>query len=52
VLVYLSPSEAEELQEALRNRLDGREGYRGPAYHLHITDESGNELTVGVLDDE
>jgi hypothetical protein len=52
VLVYLSTSEAAELQLALGRRLEKREGFRGPAYHLHITDDDGNELTVGVLDDD
>ena len=51
VLVYLTLAEARELKEALQNRLDEREGFRGPAYHLHIEDDEGRELTVGVFDE-
>jgi hypothetical protein len=52
VLVYLTGREAADLQQALQRRLEQREAYRGPAYHLHIEDADGNELTVGVLDDD
>jgi hypothetical protein len=51
VLVYLSLDETRELQEALKSRLDEREGFRGPAWHCQIEDDEGNELTVGVLDE-
>jgi hypothetical protein len=49
VLVYLTLAEARELKDALQNRLDEREGFCGPAYHLRIEAE-GRELTVGVFD--
>jgi hypothetical protein len=51
VLVYLMLAEAQDLQKALQNRLEEREGYRGPAWHCHIEDPEGRELTVGVLDE-
>jgi hypothetical protein len=52
VWVYLTEAEADELAQALRSRIDGEEGYRGPGYHLHIEDSTGSELTVCVLDPE
>ena len=51
VLVYLSLDEARELRDALTNRLDEREGFRGPAWHCHIADADGHEVTVGVFDE-
>jgi hypothetical protein len=50
VWVYLTEAEAEELAQALRSRLEGTEGYRGPGYHLHMDDGAGSERTVCVLD--
>jgi len=52
VLVYLTPSEARDLQLALQRHIEGQPGYRGPAWHCHIEDADGNELTLGVLDDD
>jgi hypothetical protein len=37
---------------ALRRRLEKREGYQPPGWHCHIADAEGNELTVGVTDDD
>jgi hypothetical protein len=51
VLVYLTTSEASELQRALGARLERREGYQGPAWHCHIADAEA-ELSVGVFDDD
>jgi len=52
VSVSLTEDEADGLAGALRSRLDGEAGYRGPGYHLHIEDGEGSELTVVVLDPE
>jgi hypothetical protein len=52
VSVHLTETEAEGVAHALRARLDGEPGYRGPGYHLHIEDGEGSELTIGVLDPE
>jgi hypothetical protein len=52
VSVFLTESEANEIGQALRSRLEGEAGYRGPGYHLHIEDGEGSELTIGVLDSE
>jgi hypothetical protein len=52
VSVSLTEDEADGLASALRSRLDGEAGYRGPGYHLHIEDGEGSELTVVVLDPE
>jgi hypothetical protein len=51
VLVFLTEAEAEEVANALRSRIDGEEGFRGPGYHLHLEEASGSELTIGVLDE-
>jgi hypothetical protein len=52
VSVFLTESEAEGVAQALRSRLEGKEGFRGPGYHLHVENEEGSELTIGVLDPE
>lgn len=52
VSVFLTEREADDLARALRSRLQGEAGYRGPGYHLHIEDDEGSELTIGVLDPE
>jgi hypothetical protein len=52
VLVLLTEREAEEIAQALQSRLEGLAGYRGPGYHLHVEDNEGSELTIGVLDRE
>jgi hypothetical protein len=36
---------------ALRSRIKGEEGFRGPGYHLHLEEANGSELTIGVLDE-
>jgi hypothetical protein len=51
VSVFLTEEEAYGLAKALRSRLDGDEGYRGPGYHLHLEAADGSELTIGVLDE-
>jgi hypothetical protein len=50
--VFLTEQEAEGVAQALRSRLDGESGHRGPGYHLHLEDGEGSELTVGILDPE
>jgi hypothetical protein len=50
VLVFLTEEEAENIARALRSRLDGEVGHRGPCYHLHVEDGGGSELTLAVLD--
>jgi hypothetical protein len=50
VSVFLTEREADEVAQALRLRLEGEAGYRGPGYHLHLEDGRGSELTIGVLD--
>ena len=52
VSVLLTEREADDIAQALRFRLDGKEGFRGPGYHLHVEDGEGSELTIGVLDPE
>jgi hypothetical protein len=52
VWVYLTEQEADQVAQALRSRLEGKAGYHGPAYHLHIADGQGSELTIAVLDPE
>lgn len=52
ISVMLTELEAEEVAEALRARLQGESGHRGPGYHLHLEDGEGSELTIGVLDPE
>jgi hypothetical protein len=52
VLILLTPKEADELSVALRRRLDKQEGFRSPGWHCHIEDADGNELTVGVSDED
>jgi hypothetical protein len=48
----LTEQEADQVAQALRSRLEGKAGYQGPAYHLHIEDGQGSELTIAVLDPE
>jgi hypothetical protein len=50
VVVLLTEREADGLARALRARLEGEAGHRGPGYHLHLDDGAGSELTIGVLD--
>jgi hypothetical protein len=50
VSIFLTEDEADQVAQALRSRLEGEAGYRGPGYHLHIEDGQGSELTIGVLD--
>lgn len=52
VWVFLSEREADGVARALRSRLEGKEGYRGPGYHLHLEDDEGSELTIAVRDRE
>ena len=52
VSVFLTENEADGVARALRARLEGDEGYQGPAYHLHTEDGEGSELTIRVLDPE
>jgi hypothetical protein len=52
VWVFLTEDEAEGVARALRSRLDGEAGHRGPGYHLHVEDGEGSELTIAVLDPE
>jgi hypothetical protein len=52
VSVFLTEREAEDIAQALRFRLDGKEGFRGPGYHLHVEGAEGSELTIGVIDPE
>jgi hypothetical protein len=52
VWVFLTEEEAEGVARALRSRLNGEVGHRGPGYHLHVEDGSGSELTIAVLDPE
>jgi hypothetical protein len=52
VAVFLTEDEAASVAQALSSRLDGKNGYRGPGYHLHLEDGQGSELTIGVLDPE
>ena len=52
VLVYLTASEARDLQIALQRHFEGQPGYHGPAWHCHIEDSNGTERTLGVLDDD
>ena len=52
VWVFLTEREANEVARALRSRLEGEAGYQGPGYHLHLEDDEGLELTIGVLDPE
>jgi hypothetical protein len=52
VWVFLTESEADGVAHALRARLEGDAGYRGPGYHLHVEDGEGSELTICVLDPE
>jgi hypothetical protein len=49
VSVELTSAEAQELLEALVARSE--EDYPSPGYHLHITDDEGRELTIGVSGD-
>ena len=51
VWVFLTEAEAEEVASALRSRIKGEEGFRGPGYHLHLEEANGSELTIGVLDE-
>jgi hypothetical protein len=52
VLVFLTEREADGVSQALRSRLEGKPGFQGPGYHLHLEDDDGSELTIGVLDPE
>jgi len=52
VWVFITEGEAEGIARALRARLDGEAGYRGPGYHLHLEDGEGSEFTIAVLDAE
>jgi hypothetical protein len=52
VVVFLSEREADGVAKALRSRLEGEPGFVGPGYHLHLEDDEGSELTIGVLDPE
>ena len=51
VWAFLTEEEADGLANALRSRLDGNNGYRGPGYHLHLEAADGSELTICVLDE-
>ena len=51
VAVFLTEREADGLSQALRSRLEGKPGFQGPGYHLHLEGEDA-ELTIGVLDPE
>jgi hypothetical protein len=50
VWVFLTEREADGVAKALRARLEGEAGHKGPAYHLHLGDGEGSELTIAVLD--
>lgn len=51
VLVILTEHEADGVAHALRSRLNGEPGHRGPGYHLHLdAEDEGSELTISVLD--
>jgi hypothetical protein len=52
VWVFLTEGEAEGVAKALLSRIEREDGYRGPGYHLHLEDDEGSELTIGVLDPE
>jgi hypothetical protein len=45
--VYLSPDEAHEILAALQHWANEDEGFRGPGWHLHIT-EGDRELTLAI----
>jgi len=51
VSVFLTEAEAEGVAGALQSRIEGKEGFRGPGYHLHLEEANGSELTIGVLDE-
>jgi hypothetical protein len=51
VVVFLTEREADGLSQALRSRLEGKPGFHGHGYHLHLEGE-GSELTIGILDPE
>jgi hypothetical protein len=52
VWVFLTERESEGVAKALRARLEGEAGHKGPGYHLHLEDDEGSELTIAVLDPE
>jgi hypothetical protein len=52
LLMLLTEREADGVAQALRSRLEGKAGFQGPGYHLHLEDGEGSELTIGVLDPE
>lgn len=45
VWVYLSDAEALDLREALDDYLSAPSA---PGWHCHVTDQDGNELSIGV----
>ena len=49
--MFLTEAEAEGVAGALQSRIEGKEGFRGPGYHLHLEEANGSELTIGVLDE-
>jgi hypothetical protein len=52
VWVFLTERESDGVAKALRARLEGEAGHKGPGYHLHLEDDEGSELTIAVLDPE
>jgi hypothetical protein len=53
VAIYLTTREADELSTCLRKRLDKvSPGFSGPAWHMHLEDDDGREVVIGVLDDD
>jgi hypothetical protein len=52
VWVTLTEAEAREILEALTFWAEEREGFTSPGWHMHVTDDAQNELTLAISQED